>query len=193
MSNEHGHAENWRKWLAHLMGTPAIGLELGTWKGESAEWLLDHVFTHEKANFYCVDTFEGSVEHHLGGIDCTVNEKETRHRLARFAPKVAIWKKTTNEALRFAWYAKQDDKALRFDFIYVDASHDAMNVLRDTVLAFDLLKEGGTLIWDDYEWQVMPEAVDRPKIAITAFLECYAKQLEIVSFGGWQVCIRKIK
>jgi predicted O-methyltransferase YrrM len=188
MSTEHGHAENWRKWLAHLISTPCVGLELGTWKGESAEWFLQHIFNHPQAHFYCVDTFEGSVEHHLAGIDCSKNEQETRDRLVRFFSKAAIWNTTTVDGLYFAHNAK-----LEFDFIYVDASHDAQNVLRDAVMAFEVLKVGGTMILDDYLWKVLPEPVDCPKPAIDALLECYAKSIEIVSFGGWQVCIRKTK
>lgn len=188
MSTEHGHADNWRKWLAHLTGEPCVGLELGTWKGESAEWLLDHVFTHKEARFYCVDTFGGSVEHALAGIDCSNNEKETRDRLVRFYSKAAIWPTTTTKGLYYA-----HNVGLVFDFIYVDAAHDAQNVLRDAVMAFEVLKVGGTMVFDDYLWQVLPEATDCPKLAIDGFLAAYAKQIEIVSLGGWQVCIRKTK
>ena len=188
MSTEHGHAANWRQWLAPFMGTPCIGMELGTWKGESAEWFLEHVCTHERAHFYCVDNFEGSVEHHLAGIDCSVNEKEARDRLVRFFSKAAIWKTTTAKALRFASHV-----GIECDFIYVDAAHDAQSVLRDAVMAFEILKVGGILIFDDYLWQVMPEAVDCPKISIDAFVSCYGKQIEIISLGEWQACVRKIK
>ena len=39
-----------------------------------------------------------------------------------------------------------------FDFISVDASHQATDVLSDCVLAFQLLRRGGVMALDDYLW-----------------------------------------
>jgi len=184
MREESGHAPNWRKWLGHLIGTPAQGLELGTWKGESAEWMLDNIFTHPNAFYRCLDTFEGSAEHHLGGIDCTTLYNETLARLNRFGKRVRIDVERSD-----SWLRDFDINVL--DFIYVDAAHDAINVLRDSVLAWDALKIGGVLIWDDYEWTVMPDPLDCPRIAIDAFLAIYCRQIEVLG-KGWQVAVRKL-
>ena len=43
-----------------------------------------------------------------------------------------------------------------FDFIYVDASHRAPDVLLDAVLAFQLLRIGGLIIFDDEVRSIMP-------------------------------------
>ena len=180
-----GHGANWFKWLHHLIGTPAVGIEFGTWKGESAEYMLDHFFTSPSSKYICVDTFEGSDEHHLGGIDCETLEVETRKRLERFGNRVEIFRSTSDHALRYMY------RDTTFSMIYIDAAHDAMNVLRDSVLAFDLLTPGGIMIWDDMEWSVMDSEIDRPKIAIEAFLSCYARRLEVIGLG-WQCAIRKI-
>jgi predicted O-methyltransferase YrrM len=40
-----------------------------------------------------------------------------------------------------------------FDFIYVDGSHQAPDVLSDAVLSFTLLKRNGVIAFDDYLWQ----------------------------------------
>lgn len=181
------HGPNWLKWLWHLVGKPCVhGLELGCWKGESAEWSLENIFTGKDSTYVTVDTFEGSDEHRIAGIDCSVNEKEARERLKRF-PGANVWKGKTDATL-FHLHGQ----IRGFDFIYVDAAHDAMNVLRDSVLAFELLYVGGVMIWDDYAWTVMQDEIDRPRMAVDAFLACYARRLEIVSFGGWQVCVRKV-
>lgn len=183
--SDRAHGDNWRHWLGHLKDQPDVsGLELGTWMGESAEWMLTNIFTHEKSRYYCVDTFAGSEEHHLAGIDCTMLEQDTRQRLAPFGGRVSICKGLTHEVLRNLTNA-------RFDFIYVDAAHDALNVLRDAVLAFDLLKLGGVMIFDDYAWTVMPDAIDRPKIAVDAFVSCYARQVEVIGMG-WQLALNKV-
>lgn len=182
------HGPNWIKWLAHLVGKPGIhGLELGTWKGESAEWMLTNVFTAEDSAYFCVDTFEGSDEHRKLGMDCTTLEEQTRARLARFDGRVDVVKDQSHLAMK-----SMELCGMPFDFIYVDAAHDAMNVLRDSVLAFELLRPGGTMIWDDYAWTSMEHRLDRPKMGIDAFLGCYTRRLDVIA-TGWQVCARKIE
>lgn len=183
---EAGHGPNWRKWLGHLVGQPANALELGTWRAESAEWFLDEIFTNAASRFWTVDTFEGSAEHKLAGEDTSDHARESVERLARFGPRANVFKGYTHEAMLGIL---RDE---RFDFIYVDAAHDAMNVLRDGVLAFELLEVGGIMVFDDYEWKVMEQEVDRPKLAIDAFLACYARRIEVIGLG-WQVAIRKIQ
>ena len=39
-----------------------------------------------------------------------------------------------------------------FDLIYIDGSHSAKDVLLDSLLAWRLLRPGGAMVWDDYEW-----------------------------------------
>lgn len=189
------HGPSWLNLLGHLAGQRnIIGIELGTWRGESAEWMLDNIFTAQDARYLCVDTFKGSAEHALAGIDCSGLKKVAEDRLKRFRPRVTVIESTTNEFLRNVgdyYFVGEEWRELVADLVYVDAAHDAMNVLRDAVLAFDLLKIGGILLFDDYLWTVMPDEVDRPKLAIDGFLAAYARSLEIVSFGGWQVAVRR--
>lgn len=179
--NEKAHGANWRNWLGHLKDKPAVGLELGVWMGESAEFMLSNIFTHPDSLYVGVDTFEGSAEHHLAGIDCSGIYDDAKERLARFGKRSQLIKAFSH---KHGW-------TVPLDMLYVDAAHDAQNVLRDSVLHFEFLKVGGIIIWDDYEWQVMPHPIDRPKIAIDAFVECYGRKLEIIG-KGWQLAARKL-
>lgn len=83
-----------------------------------------------------------------------------------------------------------------FDFIYVDGSHQAPDVLCDAVLSFRLLRKFGLLAFDDYLWhEHLPYGVDPlrcPKPAIDAFTNLYCRQLRIVSAPLYQVYIQKI-
>lgn len=49
-----------------------------------------------------------------------------------------------------------------FDLIYVDGNHEAEYVLEDAILAFRLLKPGGTIVFDDYGWagETAKDAID---------------------------------
>ncbi len=183
--NEKAHGANWRAWLGHLKDTPAHGLELGSWLGESAEWMLQNIFTHTHACYVCVDTFKGSEEHHLAGIDVGQIENDCRRRLAPFDDRVVIHVSESHSFLLSCGGIP------RFDFVYVDAAHDAMNVLRDAVLAFELLAVGGVMIFDDYTWNVMPAQIDCPKMAIDSFVSCYGRQIEVIGMS-YQLALRKV-
>lgn len=188
-----GHGANWSNWLGHLKGKPAVGLELGSFRGASAEWALENIFTHPDSTYTCVDTFEGSDEHKVNGIDCSDNEKLTTERLKKFGERAWIFKQYSDRFLRHAFAPDDAESDIRhFDFVYVDAAHDSMNVLRDAVLAFDLIKDGGIMIFDDYNWKAMPREIDRPKMGVDAFVSCYADRIHVIAYG-WQVAIRKLK
>lgn len=180
------HGQNWIDWFGHLSGTPAQGLELGTYVGESAEVMLDHVFTHPEARYHCVDHFRGSAEHVAAGDDGEL-EKKARERLLRFAPRAQIFKSDTVEAMRGMY---RND---RFDLIYVDADHHALSVLRDSMCAWDLLKPGGHLMWDDYGWRAMPDEADRPQPGIDAFLYFHQGlyKMLVPPSAGVQVVVQK--
>ncbi len=174
------HGPKWETWLALLKNTPAIGLEIGTCRGESAESMCTRIFTHPKSEYYCVDTFAGSPEYDKS-VDFSEVETAARERLKSFK-NVKIMKGFSHEVLKKI--------KTPLDAVYIDGGHDSLNVIRDSVLAFDLLKVGGVMIWDDYGWTLMPNDIDRPKLAIDFFLKTYSRHLK-VNFIGWQVCATK--
>jgi len=59
-----------------------------------------------------------------------------------------------------------------YDFIYVDAHHTSASALLDCELSWPLLKSGGILAIDDYEW-LHPDGVEihAPKLGIHMFLD----------------------
>ena len=82
-----------------------------------------------------------------------------------------------------------------FDFIYIDGSHAAPDVLADAVLAFALLRVGGVIAFDDYVWG--PEEgqgpFNSPKLGIDAFVNTYIEKLRIVRRTPlWQLYVAKI-
>lgn len=181
-----GHGHNWEVWLSHLKGKEnLLGIELGTFRGASAEWVMRNIFTHTSSIYHCIDTFEGSAEHKINSIDCSENESFTRVRLKDYK-NCLVWKQYSNKFL-----LSMAPSYEKVDFIYVDAAHDSMNVLRDGVLSFDLLKPGGTMIFDDYNWREMPREIDNPRMGIDAFLNCYADSIEIVAKKS-QVVVKKL-
>ena len=93
-------------------------------------------------------------------------------------------KMTTDE-----FFASNDKQ---FDFVYVDADHTAMSVLRDGINAYKSLKVNGVLAFDDYLWTLgNGDVMKDPKPAIDALLLFYQKRCSVVEVGT-QVWLRKI-
>lgn len=177
------HGPNWLSWLGHLRGeSDVIGAEIGTFKGDSAQWMLDNIFTHPTSKYHCIDPFTGSIEHHVRKMDMSTLEKDSREKLKKYA-NVEIHKGYSQDVLR-TWRGK-------LDFLYVDGDHTARGCLRDSVLGFDLLNHRGVMIFDDYPWAEMPNELDRPKLAIDVFLRVYARQLKVLPPRGYQIAIQK--
>ena len=80
------------------------------------------------------------------------------------------------------------------DFIYVDGSHKAEDVLLDGLNSWLLLKEDGILLFDDYEWEGndmygSPGFSGKlPKIGIDAFLSF--QDCKIIH-KGYQLAVQK--
>jgi hypothetical protein len=62
-----------------------------------------------------------------------------------------------------------------------------MDVLRDAVQSWDLLKVGGIMIFDDYGYET---PIEKPKDAIDPFLAIFSNCIEVLE-KGWQVLLRK--
>jgi len=87
--------------------------------------------------------------------------------------------------------ANKDGKDRRFDFVYIDGSHIAKDVLTDACLAWPLLKPNGIMVFDDYAWGQPRDALHRPKIAIDAFTNIFGEEL-VVIHTHYQLIVRKI-
>ena len=80
---------------------------------------------------------------------------------------------------------------LEFDFIYVDGSHQAQDVLADAVMSWMLLRKGGLLIFDDYLWE-KNDFLSTPKFAIDSFVNCYVNEIKfIITPQNYQFCLLK--
>jgi Methyltransferase domain len=80
----------------------------------------------------------------------------------------------------------------RFDLVFVDGSHHGLDVLVDAALSWQLLRDGGFLVFDDYVWRELGEdALLRPGVAIDAFLTLVDAKYELL-FADDQVGLRKV-
>ena len=85
------------------------------------------------------------------------------------------------------------EQTMQFDVVYIDGCHEPAAVLSDACQSWTLLKPGGVLIFDDYEWHVVTQRPARmcPKLAIDAFVEVFGPQLIVLDLG-YQCIIQKV-
>lgn len=163
-------------------------LEIGSFTGDSAIWMLENVLTADSSRLTCIDTWAGSSEHeeevkkqfNFGEI-----ENEFDYKISKHKNKVTKIKSYSQE-----WLMKNRDD--RFDFIYIDGDHYAKSVILDCMLAWDLLRVGGIMAFDDYEWNHPAGDKYNPKMAIDAFLTIMEENIEVL-YRGWQIWVRRIK
>ncbi|HXW30548.1 MAG TPA: class I SAM-dependent methyltransferase [Xanthobacteraceae bacterium] len=182
-------SRNYRLWaetLAPLRQEPLRILEIGSWEGRSALFFLNYL---PRASIVCVDTFAGSIEHRswplwrrlrqLRGI-----EKRFDRNLAPFGQRVEKRKEKSLAAL-----GKLAIERRRFELVFIDGSHLAIDVYRDGLLAWPLLSADGIVIFDDYQRQLGP-AQDLPHVGIDTFLEVIRGDYEEL-FRGHEIIVRK--
>lgn len=163
---------HWRELVAKLSATEPKVLEVGAWEGASVlAWL---------------NLMPGS---HVTSLDkwWQVPEREGRFD-ANVAPYGDRVRKMKGHSAASLSQLLGEGKA--FDLIYIDGDHHREGTLEDTALAWPMLRPGGILLWDDYQWEPHRPASDRPKEAIDWFLAAHKLELEEV-YRDYQIAVQK--
>ncbi|WP_399696622.1 class I SAM-dependent methyltransferase [Xenophilus sp.] len=162
---------------------PHVAVEIGSYEGRSSVWLLENVLQHPESRLHCIDVFAGMDEPDSYGQRFMSN-------VAPFGERV-----TVHRGFSFDHLIRLLVDGVRADFVYVDGSHRAADVLEDLILGFRLLNPGGLMICDDYLGGAGSNAdltLGSPKMGVDAFTTLYRDRLEIV--GGqplYQLAMRK--
>lgn len=118
---------------------PSTVFEFGTYQGRGAETFA----ANSSARVFTLDLPPGDI------VDA--NEWDValmKQRLAELRP-------TIGEIERLYADSREFDFSLfhhQIDLVYVDGGHDEDVVMCDTRNALSLLKNNGTIVWDDYGW-----------------------------------------
>lgn len=164
---------NWKKHLGHFSGQPNVfGIEIGALHGDCAVFCAEQIANGE------------------GSVHCSIDINETEYLKNNIAPykNIRFIKGRSDAILRDPDIFFHDTA----DYIYIDGSHLAIDVLTDAVLAWPILKDNGILIFDDYGWGAhTTDEKQKPKLGIDAFLTGYTGHCQLIE-GGWQVFLKKL-
>lgn len=181
---------------------PSRVLEIGSFEGMSACYLIQNIAFKRPLEIHCVDTWEGGIEHQPDGaapVKMGIVESRFHENTSKCVESAAhpvdlrVHKLLSHHALARMLASGSDES---FDFIYIDGSHQAPDVLADAVLSFKLLRVGGILAFDDYLWEEpLPGGTDPlrcPKPAVDAFVNIHIRKLKLLNAPLGQLYVRKI-
>jgi hypothetical protein len=168
--------------LKEYTGKKLDFLQIGAFTGDASLWLLENILTNDQSTLTDVDPWSGDPG--LDGFDWWDAGVEYDKKLSPYFGKVIPKKMLSDE------FFKKNENT--YDIIYIDGDHSADTVLRDAIHAFDCLKDGGLLIFDDYEFGYHQDAARFcPKVAIDAFMSIHWFEFEKV-YEGRQMWLKKI-
>jgi len=174
----------WAKILKEFKGKPDIKyLEIGTFEGRSALWLLENILTHPTSKLTIIDAFkDDSYRTFISNIKLSGEENKFKVLVGLSADKI---KELPSNSI---------------DFAYIDGSGKGIVMLSDLVNTWNLIKVGGIIICSRYSldkelrriFELQPNDPG-PYQAIDAFLKLYKPYIKVLAFQENQVIFRKIR
>lgn len=189
----------WARLFGRFRDFPTQSLEIGSFEGRSADWMLNSILIHPDSHMTCVDPHGYSYEKSITGVDSrtsTTYDMDVIHQ--NFMENMKVW----FEKKKLTYHRESSPEFLKhlpfnhYDTIYIDGSHMASAVLSDGVICWILLKVGGVLLFDDYIWidnvnDKEDPALWKPKLGIDAFLNVFHTRYKLI-YQGRQVAIQKL-
>jgi Methyltransferase domain len=174
----------WAKILNEYKGKPGIHyLEIGTFEGRSALWVLENILTHATSKLTIIDVFE---ENNYKTFLSNVN-------LSSEASKFTILTGLSTQKIREVPFNS-------VDFAYIDGSGKGIVMLSDLVNTWNIVKVGGLIICSRYSLNTHLRRVlnlqpddPGPHEAIDAFLKLYNSYISVVTLQGNYIIVRKTR
>ncbi|KAI0699815.1 glycosyltransferase family 8 protein [Cytidiella melzeri] len=170
------NVETWRK-LFPLVSSPIPrALEIGSWEGRSAVFILDEL-CNDKGSITCIDHFDlfqtpAGRERHA----------KVQHNLELTGKKFRIMPSFSFPALMTLLEEEMTAADPGFDWIYVDGSHEADDTMLDAELVWRLARIGAIIVFDDYNWDKEPkDSIHHPKRGIDAFMLLHRGEFDVLS------------
>ncbi len=172
----------WTKLLEEFKGKPGINyLEIGTFEGRSALWMLENILTHPTSTLTIIDLF---AENNLKTFTANVN-------LSGEASKFKIMTGSSTDKIREIPFNS-------IDLAYIDGSGRGIIMFSDLVGTWNVAKVGGLIICSRYSLtphlrRVLNLQADDPgpHEAIDTFLKMYKTYITVVALQGNYVIVRK--
>jgi hypothetical protein len=128
-------------YIKEKLGNDLVGAEIGVYKGDNAEFILQLV---NPKILYLIDPWNNFMDINSNEIIGYTQYIIAQERLKEYGNK-RLLKRTSLEASNLF-------SAEEFDFVYIDADHNYESVKQDINLWFPKVKRGGVLAGHDYHF-----------------------------------------
>lgn len=173
-----------------------VVIEIGVWEGQSTIWMLENM---DIRAMHCIDTFEGGDDHKNHPIfkELISGMEETfRHNIRIFTKgipehknPITIYKGKSEDIM----YDLMENINSWADLVYIDGSHKAKDVMMDLIHAYKVLRIGGHIVCDDYNWGTGDTYYQNlPKYAIDTFKTMFSNEIVVVLSSNVFI-MRKVK
>ena len=129
-----------------VSGRNLIGVEIGVYKAEHAESLLNHL---DIKQLFLVDPYklyakykEGEAHYGVDQDPLNLAKEEAMQRLSRYSNKVSWIFKKSSDAL--------DEIPDEIDFVYIDGNHEENFVREDILIYYPKIRQGGVIGGHDF-------------------------------------------
>ncbi|MGX2970739.1 class I SAM-dependent methyltransferase, partial [Ursidibacter sp. B-7004-1] len=178
---------------------PTRILEIGSFEGRSTLHFMEKMSEYaETIEIYCIDSWEGGLEHKENWNMDTVEQvfEHNMHLAIQQYPRTTLFKCKGYSHPKMMELLVEGKKGY-FDFVYVDGSHEAPDVLLDALLAHQLVRVGGVIAFDDYLWS--PKSWNEAdhyllvKPAVDSYVNTYQRKVSVIqSLPTYQLYVVKI-
>lgn len=163
---------NFEKCMMEIGSQRRSFLEIGAYEGRSTCWLINNL--PNDGSIVSVDPFSNMPDVEKRFLD------NVREAVGTTKIIPVLMKTTSYNALSQLIQQKQE-----FDFIYIDGDHDPATTLTDACMAWGLLRQGGVMLFDDYEYPHEPT-----KVGIQGFMQGFVGKYDLV-LQNYQLAVRK--
>lgn len=165
-----------------------VFMEIGSYEGRSAIWFLDNILTGNNCGLFCVDSFKGSRLEQENNLNTNVVYETFIENMKPYEGRFKLFQGASRDVLRGLY--ELDSK---LDLVYVDGSHRASDTLIDMVNGYQMLKNGGFLIADDYLWNLDRYNLhETPKLAIDSFVNVFKDECKLLYIFNKLAVIQKV-
>ena len=183
----HDHIKSSFQRILQEIIVPKVTIEIGVFEGDSTFNIVNYLIQENPTyKHYAIDPFSQSENLKQEVVDKA--KAQFKSNMVEF-PQVELIEKNSLEGL-----LELHNRNVKADFIYVDGSHFAKDVLSDAVLGFELLNIGGVMLFDDaVSWRYGEYIQDSPKVAVDAFIQCNWNRLVVLEMpNGYQTAIKRV-
>jgi lipopolysaccharide biosynthesis glycosyltransferase/predicted O-methyltransferase YrrM len=177
----------WRELFPLVTASSPRVLEIGSWEGRSAVFLLTELCA-QSGSIVCIDHFD--LLNTPAGIE---RRRKILHNLALTGRPFRVVEAFSVPGLMGVLQEEIHSEEPGFDWVYIDGSHEADDTFLDGELAWRLARRGAILIFDDYRWNTQPEdSIHHPKRGIDAFMTLHSGEFDVLSSSTeYQMILRK--